>query len=157
MSPLLDNYLKRFADFWWEDRGFSAFLLVLLLLFFLFPFVGSDLADLLLSIFFILLLISGAATVTDRRFLRVVVWIVAGSALVSKILHHFIPSRAITCWWYLSTLAFFCLLFSFLFKQVFRQGPVTSHRIRGAIAAHLIIGITRKFIYELIALFIPGG
>ncbi|HAM53476.1 MAG TPA: hypothetical protein DCP92_23315 [Nitrospiraceae bacterium] len=93
MSPLLDNYLKRFADFWWEDRGFSAFLLVLLLLFFLFPFVGSDLADLLLSIFFILLLISGAATVTDRRFLRVVVWIVAGSALVSKILHHFIPSR----------------------------------------------------------------
>ena len=39
-------------------------------------------------------------------------------------------------------------------KGGFRQGLVTGHRIRGAIAAYLLIAGTWMFVYELIALFI---
>jgi hypothetical protein len=41
--------------------------------------------------------------------------------------------------------------------RVFRDGPVTRHRVRGAIAAYLLIGITWTYIYMSIALLINGA
>jgi len=153
----LSKRLKRFAEFWWGDRGFSALLLLILLFFFLSPFVALSVSRFLLSILLLFLLVSGVATATDRRFPRIAAWVIAGIAIVFNILEDFIPSREITGLWYLSTVVFFFLLIGVLLKQVFRQGPVTSHRIRGAIAGFLLIGITWTFIYQLIALFIDGA
>ncbi len=153
----LRSGLRRFADFWWGDRGFSALLLLILMLFFLSPFFSLSLGRFLISLFLILLLISGVATMTKRKLHNIVAWLVAGTALVFNIVHDIIPNRTITGCLYLSSVAFFCLLIGVLLKQVFRQGPVTSHRIRGAIAAYLLIGFTWTFIYALIALFVPGA
>jgi voltage-gated potassium channel Kch len=41
--------------------------------------------------------------------------------------------------------------------QVFRQGPVTFHRIQGAIAAYLLLGLAWANAYELIELARPGA
>ncbi len=149
--------MKRFAEFWWEDRGFSALLVLILVLFFVSPFMVSSLAKVLLSIFFAVLLISGVAAVTDRRFHRYGTLLVAGSAFASNILNWITPTRTITAWWYLSILAFFFILIGVLLKRVFRSGPVTGHRIRGAIAGYVLIGIAWSFIYQLIAHFVDGA
>ena len=149
--------LKRFTEFWWRDRGFSALLLLLILVFFLSPFLDTWLAKIFLSIFLVLLLISGTAYTTTRRFPRLVSLVVATVALIFGVLRYFIESRLILGCSYISTAVFFFLLISVLLKQVFRDGPVTGHRIRGAIAAFLLIGITWAFIYESIAVFIPGA
>jgi hypothetical protein len=83
--------------------------------------------------------------------------VVATVALIFGVLRYFIESRLILGCSYISTAVFFFLLISVLLKQVFRDGPVTGHRIWGAIAAYLLIGVTWTFMYELIALFIPGA
>ncbi len=152
-----NNALKRFAEFWWGELGFSALLVLLLLLFFLSPFFSLSLGRFLISIFFVLLLISGVATMTDRKLHSLVAWAVAGTALAFNILHEIVPSRVVTGCWYFSAAVFFFFLISVLLRQVFRQGPVTGHRIRGAIAGYLLIGITWTFIYMLIGLLIEGA
>jgi hypothetical protein len=40
---------------------------------------------------------------------------------------------------------------------VYQEGPVTRHRIRGAIAAHLLIALVWAFGYLLIEFLIPGA
>jgi hypothetical protein len=157
MGLSLKNDLKRFNKFWWSGRGFSALLLILLVFFFLSPFVRSTVNSFILAVFYIPLLISGVATVSQSRLLRVVAIITAGIVMLFNILHQNFPDRIFTACWYLSILVFFFQLVGVLMHQVFRDGPVTRHRIRGAIAAYLLIGITWTYIYLLIALLFEGA
>jgi len=157
MSSLLTDKLKKFTDFWWGDRGLSLFLLLLFLLFFISPFIESHLADILLSVFLFLLLVSGVANVTSSKTFRFVASLVACAALVFSIMRQFVPSTVLTGWWHFSAVAYFSLLIYVMLRQVFRDGPVTAHRIQGAIAVYLLIGITWAVIYQLIALLIPGA
>jgi hypothetical protein len=39
--------------------------------------------------------------------------------------------------------------------QVFRDGPVTGHRIRGAIVIYLLLAVMWAFMYQVVALTIP--
>jgi voltage-gated potassium channel Kch len=151
------NSLKRFAEFWWGDRGLSVLLISLLLLFFLSPFIESHLALILILIFFVLLLVSGTINVVGSVLFRAVAFVVAGAALVFTVLRHVLPSPTITGCWQFSALAYFSLLIVFILRQVYREGPVTGHRVRGAIAVYLLIGITWSLIYQLIVLVIPDA
>jgi hypothetical protein len=155
MRVFLKRHLKRFADIWWGDRGLSSLLLILFLLFFIAPFIESWLADLLFSSFLTLLLISGIANVTSKKILLFSAYLVAVTTLVLNVLHQINPSHEINVWWHLSAVVYFFLLMYVMLRQVFRDGPVNSHRVRGAIAVYLLIGLTWAFIYQLIALMIP--
>ncbi len=108
-------------------------------------------------IFFVLLLVSGTVAVAQSGLFRMAAYVVAGAALVFTVLREAAPSPAMTCCWEFTVLAYFFLLIVFILIQVFREGPVTAHRVRGAIAVYLLIGITWSIIYQLIALFIPGA
>jgi hypothetical protein len=44
-----------------------------------------------------------------------------------------------------------------LFRQVSREGPVTAHRIRGAIALYLLIAMLFAFLYGLAEELAPGA
>jgi voltage-gated potassium channel Kch len=56
------------------------------------------------------------------------------------------------------TSALFCLLLSaVVFERIFRAGRVTVHRISGAVAAYLLIGLVFAFIYDAIELVAPGS
>jgi voltage-gated potassium channel Kch len=157
MRAFLDRHQKRFTDFWWGDRGLSTLLFILFLLFFISPFIESWLADFLVSTFLTLLLVSGIANVTSKKIFLYSAYLVAGTALVFNILHQVNPSPEINVWWHLSAIAYFFLLIYVMLRQVFRAGPVNSHRVRGAIAVYLLIGLTWAFIYQLIALMIPDA
>jgi hypothetical protein len=157
MSFSLINNFKRFNEFWWKDRGFSTLLFLLLILFFLSPFVGSRMSSLLLAVFYIPLLITGVASVTQSRFLRTVALVLATIVLIFNILHQNFPNKTFTGCWYFSIVMFYCLLIIILIHQVYRDGPVTRHRIRGAMAAYMLIGITWTYIYLLISLLIDNA
>jgi hypothetical protein len=157
MSKSQKNNLKRFSEFWWSGQGFSALLIILLLFFFLSPFVGSTVNSFFLAIFYIPLLISGVATVTRNRLLRAIAFVAAAIVLIFNILHQNFPDRIFTGCWYFSILVFFFLLLSVLLHQVFRDGPVSSHRIRGAVAAYMLIGLTWTYIYLLITLLLDNA
>lgn len=108
-----------------------------------------------MSLFLIVLLISGVSTVTERIMPRILASLVAAVTALFSVLHQITPARGVTTVWYLSTIGFFSILIAVLLKRVFGEGPVTAHRIRGAIAVYLLIGMTWAIIYQLIAFFIP--
>jgi hypothetical protein len=41
--------------------------------------------------------------------------------------------------------------------QVFREGPITAHRIRGAVAVYLLLGLGWAFAYRLVAIARPDA
>jgi len=53
------------------------------------------------------------------------------------------------------TLIYLGILLAVVTAQVFRDGPVTAHRIRGAIVIYLLLGVMWAFTYQVVALNIP--
>jgi hypothetical protein len=141
--------ILRLHRLWTEDRGMSFFLGVLVVMF----FVVLPLADLgfvekfLVDIGFSIMLISGAVA-THRNL--VLTWIIILLTIAGLVVHWMgvrIPSfqhpvlDAI-----LISLLFGCFVLVLLL-QVFRAGRITLHRILGAVAAYLSIGIAWGYAY----------
>jgi hypothetical protein len=53
------------------------------------------------------------------------------------------------------SLIYLGVLLAVVIAQVFRDGPVTSHRIRGAIVIYLLLAVMWAFAYQVVALTIP--
>ncbi len=58
---------------------------------------------------------------------------------------------------YLLRLIFLGFLLAVLIVEVFGKGPVTAHRIRGAIVVYLLLGGVWGLLYHLVALAIPNS
>jgi hypothetical protein len=150
--------LKGFANFWWGDRGLSAFLLLLFAFLFLAPFFESKLLRSLGAIFFTLVLVSGVAYVSPRLLLRWSAGVVALAAIVLRWLQEFYPGWGIAVAG--SLLSVLCLAFLNLvvLVRVFGDaGPVTAGRIRGAVAAYVLFGVAWAVLYRLLDLCLPGA
>jgi hypothetical protein len=48
-------------------------------------------------------------------------------------------------------------LIALILRQVFRAGPITPHRVQGAIAIYLLLGIFWAVLYEMVELVQPGS
>jgi voltage-gated potassium channel Kch len=52
---------------------------------------------------------------------------------------------------------FALLLAAVVFERIFRAGHVTVHRIAGAVAAYLLIGLVFAYLYDAIEILLPGS
>ena len=148
----------QFADFWWGDRGMTAFLLLLFAGIFLSPFFGSDLLRRLSGIFFSLLLISGVAYISPRHVLRWTAITVVLTAIGLHWLQEFQPSRGLDIAASLATLLCLVSLTLVVLVRVFRDsGSVTTSRVQGAVAAYVLFGITWSILYRFVDLCLPGA
>jgi hypothetical protein len=140
--------------FWATDRGLSVFLALLIVFVFVLPPMvpAGSLGKFIADLFFSLLLIAGAATVSERPWIRFTVVAVVAAALVVRWTDWVQPAAELAEWHALSRLASFGLFTLVVLAQVFRQGPVTVHRIQGATAVYLLLGLAWASAYELVAL-----
>ena len=141
------------------DQSLTFFLAVLILIIFVvFPlaglgWLGKFIVDLVLSI----LLLSGAVATKRSRTLTVLVVLLTIAGLVvhwsgvyvPKFSHPVLePVLLLTC---LLVFAVITLI------QVFRPGAINLHRVLGAIAAYLLIGLMWSYAYFLADMIIPGS
>ncbi len=147
----------RFTSFWWGDQGLSAFLLLLFAAIFLSPLLEHRPGRLLVGIFFTLLLVSGVANISTHILFRIGAGLVACAAITCSWLRDFSPGRTATALWALFSLLAFALMTLVLLRQVFRAGPVTSHRVKGAIAVYILFALSWAYLYILIDLLVPGA
>ena len=147
------------SRFWATDRGLSILLGFLVVAIFLLPLLRDirPLRRVVRDVTFSLLLISGAGAVSERRPTFLLISVVATVALLVRWLSWLAPSDVLEQWRAVSLLASLGLLSLVVLAQVFRKGPVTLHRVRGAIAAYLLLGLTWGVAYELVALTRPGA
>lgn len=156
MKSHLSDQFPRWAHFWLGDEGLSAFLFFLFLALFLGPFTHSNLVRMLTSLFLSLLMVSGVATMSRRPAVRWFAGLVAFTAIVLRWMTHIMPSPATVRWSSCASLIFMVLLtIGILYKVFSDDKPITIHRVRGAIAAYVLLGITWSILYGLLDQTVP--
>lgn len=149
----------RFIGFWTEERSLTVMLLLLVLhLFILTPVRFISHVFYIFSVLFLsLALLAGFLTIVRQKALRwVSIVVFAGAilfksaALVSKAPWVIVGDTLFT-FFSLSALVYV------VFLQVSREGPVTAHRIRGAIALYLLIAMLFAFLFRLAGELVPGA
>lgn len=143
--------------FWRADRGLSIILVLLVAIVFVLPVLlapdstGRFVRDLAFSA----LLIAGAVAATEWRWARVVVAALAIVALLVRWAAVAAPSDALVIWREASTLVMLLLFAMVVAARVYRRGPVTHHRIQGAVAVFMLLGLVWASAYELLHLMRP--
>jgi hypothetical protein len=143
--------------FWADDRGLSVFLAALLIVGFVLPPLGPRGSErsLVGDVFHALLLVSGVQALGERKLAR---WVLMPVALVTLAVD--LGSRAVPVpeHWIRGTGLLSLLLFLVVvLGQTLRSGPITFHRIQGAVAAYLLLGIIWAHAYSLVSLLGPGA
>ena len=156
---MIKRSMNLLTDFWKTDRGLSLFLVVLLVVaFVVYPLRREALLnDVALSAFYSLVLFSGVVSVTTRRRDRWIAGTVAAATLVFRWASNIVPGKPVIVISNVLTILFLAMMAAVVLAQVFRKGPITIHRIVGAVAAYVLLGIMWAEGYQLVALLTPGA
>jgi hypothetical protein len=150
--------MKRFTDVWWGERGLTTLLVLVLAFLLLSPLIQKGIGDLIINIFFSLLLLSGVTTVSSRKLPRITSGLVAVLCIILNWLKNFNPSsRPLQSWSDLITLCYLLILTLVVIRHVFQEGAVTAGRVRGAVVAYILVGFSFSILYRLIELQVPGS
>ena len=151
---------ESFSRFWATDRGLSIFLVMIIVVVFVLP----SLADLVgiarrlfFDIFFSLLLISGITSMSERRRVLITLAGISIVALAVRWIDSFNASALLDVLNYFATITAIILFSIVVLSQVLKKGPITVHRIEGAIAVYLLLGLAWAHTYELIEYLSPGA
>ena len=143
-------------DFWSSEWGLTGLLIFTLAYLFVVCALGDfSFGAVVGRLMFFLIIVTGVVSTFRRRWLNVLVIIMA---LISFSL---MVKESLRQEWGLTVLnaafgiAFLLLLLGILIVQVFRRGAVTAHRIRGAIVVYLLIGGMWSFFYFIAAMTVP--
>jgi hypothetical protein len=147
------------AQFWAAEHGLSLFLgVMVVLVFVVLPVATPDLLGrILLDGFFSLLLIAGLMAASQSRRLLYLLLPVVVLALAVRWVSWLAPSSHLVEWNAVSRLVSYVLFCGVILARVFAGGPVTMHRIQGAIAGYLLLGLVWANVYELLAMRLPGA
>ncbi len=148
-----------FASVWWQEWGLTAMLVSLLLAL----FVGAPLmaivgvGQLAFDLFFTMMLLSGVIAFARRRTLAVAAAVIGLVVQVVRWTGYGEANPAWAVWDDAMSLLLLAILTALVLEHVFRDGPITGDRIRGAIAAYLLIGLAWVFAYRLVDYLSPGA
>jgi len=143
---------------WKTDIALTTLLVSLLAyIFFVYPlgWIGSFRPG--AAIFFSFILITGAITASRNRVFRTLVFAWGLLTFVLLWAKHLFPYQNLVFVTNSLGLFYLLLLTSLILSQIFREGPTTSHRIMGAVAVYLLIGMIWSVAYYLVAIWIPGA
>lgn len=147
------------TEVWSSDKGLSAMLVFLGLVL----LVGAPLADestdgdLVFGVLFSLLLLSGVVTVARRKLLTVAVSALTIVTLALRWASFRSPESELRIWGHACSIALLSIFATLVLVQVFREGPVTTYRIQGAIVVYLLVGFTWAVAFELVHIARPDA
>jgi hypothetical protein len=150
--------IRKAMRFWSEERSLTALLVfVSFELFLIFPLLQKGvLLNLVNSLVFSFLLLSGLLTATRHPLLRGVSTVLVVAIIAVDWLRFAGVPGLLLCDTLLSALGL-GLLMAVVLWAVLREGPITGHRIRGAIAAYLLLAVFFAYVYGLIEYIYPGS
>ncbi len=152
--------IRQIVSFWTEEKSLSVFLVLLVLQIFVVGPLKTD-NTLLLSmtngVLGSLFFLTGLLTITQHRW---TCWFASGlvmAALAVRWLVLLAPSDHLMVADNLIATCYAACFTVIVLKMVYRGGPVSGHRVRGAIAAYLLIGFFFATAYRLLDDLIPGA
>lgn len=142
-----------------EDLGMTMFLVVLGgVLFVLFPLVETGhLGRSLIGLGLSAVLVAGIFAVAQGRGLRTVAVALAVLALGTEWLCSLFEIHELAIARLLTALVFLAFTTVGMLIQVVRPGRITGHRIRGALAVYLMLGLVWGMTFTLVDVLVPGS
>ena len=151
---------KRLLEFWDLEESLSTFLWLLMA----FVFVAAPISqlrpgfDMFFHLCFGVVLVAGIwATIDSPRTACIAAVLVAvsiGSFVVLFMLGTDGPMPLISEICDLPPLSLFLVV---IIKQIMKDGPVTTHRVKGGVATYMLIGMIWAKLYSVISLAAPGA
>jgi hypothetical protein len=141
-------------------RRFSAIelLIALALLLFSFPFVARlKVGDLVLSILFTLVLVSGVLAIAGRGPILTVATLLALPTLAGRWINHYRPDLLPPEVFLIGGILFMLFVISNLLLFILRAPSVNIEVLCASIAAYLLLGLLWTLAYWLVAELIPGA
>jgi hypothetical protein len=142
-----------------SDVSLSVFLVMIVAFIFILPPLGriGIMGRLVIDIFFSLLLISGVASIVERRVVFAIVTLIVVIALAFRWTDSFFPLSIFQMLDCVATIVCILLFFVIILSHVLKKGPITIQRIEGAVAAYLLLGLAWAYAYQLIVYSDPGA
>lgn len=150
---------KRLTRFWNEERSLTALLILLLVyMFIIVPTTRAGYAlELIGTTVFSLLLLAGLQAMARHRIFQVISGGFVGCTIIVRLARFVFNNPSLLPWDALFSILSIIGMIIVVLWQVYRDGPVTSHRVRGAIAAYLLVAVLFAFIYTLISHMVSGA
>jgi len=104
---------------------------------------------------FSLIIVAGVLTTFKQRWLQGFALVLAVASLGLNWVEEIRPGGALTILNTCLSLIYLGFLLVMVAVQVFGEGPVTGHRIRGAIVIYLLLGGLWALLYQVVAMTIP--
>ncbi len=149
----------RFLKFWDHDRSLTA-LLVLLALNLLVLSPASHLGEFVVPLIhasLFLMLFAGILTMGRRGTFRIVAVGFVLLAIIARTAMFFLDFPWLRVMELALTGVCVALIIYVVALMVFREGPVTGHRIQGAVALYLLIAAFFSLLYALLEFLSPGA
>ena len=150
---------RRLLHFWSEEHSLTALLILLIVeVFIVVPATTAGHALALVGIIvFSFLLLVGLLAMARHRIFQVVSGVFVICAISVRLARSVFGVPGLLPWDALLSMLSVVGMVIVVLWQVYREGPVTGHRVRGAVAAYLLIAILFAYSYTLIAYLVPGA
>ena len=143
-------------QFWSTESGMTGLVIfTVAYLFVVCALTDFGFGDLVADLFFSLIIVAGVMTTFRQRWLGPVAIVLAVASLALTWQQDIHPVLGLAILSTTLKLIFLGFLFAVLIVQVFGAGPVTPHRIRGAIVVYLLLGGMWSLLYHIVALTVP--
>jgi len=154
-----NSLIRRPLHFWGEEHSLTALLILLMVeVFIIVPTARADhTLGLIGVIVFSFLLLAGLLTMARQRIFQVVSGVFVFSSIGVRLARSVFGVSGLLPWDALFSILSVIGMVVVVLWQVYREGPVTGHRVRGAVAAYLLIAILFAYSYSLIAYLVPGA
>jgi len=151
--------IKKIKHFWTEDRSLTTLLALLVInLFVLVPMIQEGVGTTpMKDTFFSLLLLAGLLTMTGQKTLQVGFFLFVALTIIVHWARIAFGTAWLSGWDALLSMLSLCAFTMVVLWQVNKKGPVTGHRVRGAVAGYLLLGLSCAYAYALIDILIPGA
>ena len=144
-----------FSAVWWQESGLTAMLVCLVLaLFVASPLSATGVVGaVVFDVLFAGVLVSGVVAFSRRRILAICVALSTFGTFTVRWLGH----GTVSVWNDALSIVALAILTGLVLDHVFRAGPITGDRVRGAVLAYLLIGLVWTFAYQLTHRLAPGS
>jgi hypothetical protein len=157
MSKILSKKLPK--HFWTEESGLTSMLILLCISnFIISPFFDKgQLLNILSRSFWLALLFAGITTLSETKLQRRLFSIIPILLITVTLFRHFRDSPILAYFEIVADIAVFSLLIGMVFVKVFEKGPVSVHRIVGAVAGYMLIGNLWADLFQFLYIQVPGS
>jgi hypothetical protein len=152
--------MRQILSFWTEERSLSLFLVLLVIqIFVVAPLETTGRFFLYMTNGFVgsLFLLTGLLTIIQHRLARCLASGLVAGALIVRWLVLIAPSPLILIVDNVLAICFAACFTAVVLQKVYEGGTVSGHRVRGAIAAYLLIGYFFATLYRLFDTLLPGS